>query len=176
MRVTKRQPEDAQEELRHCAVPASLTPPSTSCPPWVLLPSSRPPVPPVSASGEDMDVKMGSEVEGYVLMLITLPTAHDQTDIVIVNKNKKDAAKKAKNNSGGVTKVTGRDPGGSLSRAERRQLRQAGLSNVAIAARAAMGPIASLAPPPPARRRRPPSAPPTSASGEATDIEMGVDY
>ncbi|KAL7897222.1 hypothetical protein HDV64DRAFT_279942 [Trichoderma sp. TUCIM 5745] len=41
--------------------------------------------------------------------------------------------KKAKTN-GAVAKVTGRGPGGSLSRAERHQLRQAGVSDAALAA------------------------------------------
>lgn len=65
-----------------------------------------------------------------------------------------------------VTKVTGRGPGGSFSRAEH-QLRQAGLSDAALAA------VAVAAAPPARLPQPPPYAPPTSASGEAVDIAMG---
>ncbi|KAM0466815.1 hypothetical protein ACHAPV_000324 [Trichoderma viride] len=42
-------------------------------------------------------------------------------------------------------RVTSRGPGGGLSRAERHQLRQAGLSDTAVATLAALDPVAALA-------------------------------
>ncbi|KAM0521141.1 hypothetical protein ACHAPE_002614 [Trichoderma viride] len=56
------------------------------------------------------------------------------------SKAKKSKAKKAKNKSSGVTKVIGRGPGGNLSRAERHQLRRAGLSDAALSSSAAADP------------------------------------
>jgi hypothetical protein len=102
-----------KERFVVCAGPASLTP-------WVLLPSPRPapPAPPLLPFlplpslrflplGRTwtwtwvVSLRPWGRQKQYILMLVTLFTVHNQTDIFTVENKKKSKAKKAKNTPGG---------------------------------------------------------------------------
>ncbi|KAL9480246.1 hypothetical protein ACSS6W_005032 [Trichoderma asperelloides] len=117
---------------------------------------------------------LGSWDAGETVALATPSSVEELTAVSKSKKKETKKTKKTKNNKsgggsggGGVTKGQavpgGRAPGGSLSRAQRSLLRQAGLLDAVDAGLITFVPAPASAPAPA----------PGPASGEAMDVEMG---